>query len=337
MEDKTKLTDEQVSKVYNELAEVDQASTNALKKAEEETESSNYTELEKIETESYITDIGSINAEVNESTDDYKELFEQYNLTENDVKSMIDIVDKFKRNIDMNYYQVLPESLKNIADGMRSVAIKQGVKASKNDSARFILNELVHDAKMNNAFNTYIEEINATALEMDEQYKLLISDAFNQAFNKINDLEVSDPEQAKKLKAVKAAFEDAISFNKQLQYVEKTTANKLQKYAKKYSNETAYFNNLVNVTDVKIPDIRELPQIIYKALPQFSINEINVFIVVICKSVYNIDMENIVDLAYIYKMISSIYDYKFTNNYLSEDAEKLFGNIAKVITAIINK
>lgn len=337
MENKTELTNKQITGIYNGLAEVDNASAEALERASKETESKEYTELEKIDSSSPIVGIDNP-ADVIENDTDYKELFEQYNLTEKDVTSMIDIIDKYKRNIKMNYYDALPQSLKNIADGMRSIAIKQGMKATKNDSASFILNEFIHDAKMNNAFNTYIKEINETSLEMNEEYKLLMTNAFNEAFNKINDLEVSDPEQAKKLKAVKAAFEDAISFKKQLEFVEKTTRNKLRKYNnKRYINETAYFNNLVNITDVKIPDIRELPQIIHKALPQFTDQEINAFIIVICKSVYDIDMNNVVDLAYVYKMINTIYDYKFTNDYYSEDAEKLFGNIAKVITTIINK
>lgn len=329
----TILTDEETKKVYDKMASIDAASTEALIKAHEETESTKYTESEKIETDQPIVGIDNVQP----STEDYKEVFNEYSLQTNDIDKLFSLIEKYKKSENINYYNDLPESIKSIADGVRSISSTNGAPIGKNAAAKYILNEFIHDAKMNNAFNTYIEEINNAVSEMNEGYKNIISKTFDETFKKIDQIEAENPEQAEKIRLVKKSFDDAITFKKQLEYAEKISANKLKKITKKYSQETAYFNNLVNVTDVKIPNIRELPDIIFKALPQFSIKDIEKFIIVICKSSYELNMNNTLDLAYIYKMINSIYEYKFTIKYNSKEAEELFGNIAKVITVIINK
>lgn len=327
------ISNENAQKVFNTLSTVDSVSTEALKKAHEETESTDYTENEKMETDTPVVGVDNIQP----SIVDYNEVFKDYNIHTKDVNILFSLIDKYKRGENINYYNHLPESIKAIADGIRSMSDINGVKMGKNVAAKYILNEFIHDAKMNNAFNTYFEEMSEAMIEMNEGYKDIISKSFDETFKRINEIEAENPEQAEKIRLVKKAFDDAITFERQLEYVEKISASKLTKFTNRYNSETAYFNNLVNTTDVKIPDIRQLSNIIFKALPQFSINDINKFIITICKTSYDLNMNNIVDLAYTYKMISSIYEYKFTNNYISKEAEELFGNIAKVITAIINK
>ena len=57
MENKTELTNKQITGIYNGLAEVDIASAEALERASKETESKEYTELEKIDSSSPIVGI----------------------------------------------------------------------------------------------------------------------------------------------------------------------------------------------------------------------------------------------------------------------------------------
>jgi hypothetical protein len=70
------------------------------------------------------------------------------------------------------------------------------------------------------------------------------------------------------------------------------------------------------------------------------VDDIKKFIVVICRTTaYKMDVvRNVEDLAYIYRMINTIYLYKFIDGPVNTDDETLlFGNIAKVLDAIINK
>lgn len=334
------ITDTQIHEVYNKLDE-ENTSKEALENAQELTESSDYTEVEKIENsnDAIVPGIGTVNLdEIKETDKDYKEVLDAYNLSEEDAVNLIEVINKYKKNKKINYYELLPESIKAIADGFRSLGIKENYKMGKNEAAKAVLSEFIHDAQLNNTMDAFSSELNNTIAEMNAGYDKLLLEAFDDAFSKLDSIEAENPEQAAKIRLVKESFEEAITFNRQKAYVEKTSANKIRKFVSRYKNEVSYFNNRVNVTDVKIPDINELFPIIHNALPHFTDDEIKKFIIVICKSSYDLDVKNnIGDLAYIYKLVSNIYGYKFTNNFHDETATKIFGNIAEVITCIIYK
>lgn len=334
------ITNEQIKKVYDTLSEFDKDS-DKINKAKKLTEESNYDSSEKIELDSDNVIAGVNSTDINnvkENYNDYTEVFKDYDINENDVEELINLIKKYKNNEDINYYKNLPESVKKYADGIRSVSISSGYNMSRNESAKTILKEFVNDAQVKNVIDSFQTELNDTMIEMNTNYDRYILEAFDEAFSKIDEIEATNPEQAKNIRDVKKAFEDAITFSKQKEYIEKTSANKLNKYLNKYNGEIAYFNNRVNVTEVKVPDINELVPIIHEALPQFSIENIKKFIIVICKSNYDLDVEHrLIDLAYIYRMISIIYGYKFVTDFSNESTKKLFDTIADVITSIINK
>lgn len=330
----TALSKEQEKKIFDFLSSIDNKSIENLESAKKETEEIQYSDITVQENND---DLVGIN--INETESDYHEIFNEYSISNDDAITLLSIIEKYKNQEDIDFYILLPDSIKIMADGIKEASITQGIKCNKNDSAKFILNEIIHDAKITNAFNTFSEELNKSVIEMNEEYSKILTDAFDEAFANIDKIEAENPEQAIKIKKVKQAFDEATTFKRQLDYLnEKITANKLNKLLTKYSNETAYFNNLVNVTDVKIPDIRKLLTIIHDNLPQYDINDIKKFIIIICKSCYNINMEDIAELAYVYKMINNIYECGFINKDIkSEKAIIIFENISEVITAIINK
>ena len=329
------LTKEQKKEILKVVNEADAESGKKLEAAMKETESSDYKD---ITVQNDNSELVGIDTTINETESDYHEIFDEYNLSNEDATVLLSLIEKYNNNVEMNYYEAMPEAIKIMADGIRQATNIQGVKCGKNDSAKFILKEMVHDAKITNAFNTFSDELNKSVVEMNEEYAKILTDAFDEAFANIDKIEAENPEQAEKIKRVKAAFDEATTFSRQLEYVNKVTANKLNKLVKRYSNETAYFNNLVNVTDVKIPDIRKLLNIIHDNLPEYSIDDIKKFIIAICKSCQNINMDDIAELAYVYKMINNIYECTFIDkNNKTEKSNLIFGNIAKVITSIINK
>lgn len=334
---KSTITDEQVTKIYNDLSKEDETSTKNIENAETETNNSNYEKSEEINSDKAI--IPGI--DVQETNDDYRYILSNYDVTEDEVVGLIDLISRYKNNEDIDYYENLPKSFKDIADGFRSISLSKNYKMSKNESAKLILKELVNDAQISNTVDTFQSELNETVTNMNKEYDKIMLDAFDETFKKIDEIELKDPEQAKKIRTIKKAFDEALTFDKQREYINSISAKKLAKFTKHYSRETLYFNKLVNVTDVKIPDIRALLQVIHNNLPQFEIEDIKKFITAICKSSYDLQVDkNIEELAYIYKMVSSIYKYNFVKNYSddNDEAKTIFGNIADVITTcIINK
>lgn len=279
------------------------------------------------------------NNTINVTQSDYREVFKNYEINELEANIMLKLIDKYNNKEKYDFYPELPKVFKGIADGMRNLAIKEGAPISKNDAAKMVLQEIAHDAEFNNAMDSFQNEINSTVIEMNTGYSKILNEAFEDAFAKIDEYETTDPEQAEKIRAVKKAFDDSMNFDRQLEYINKNSINKLRKFIDRFSSERIYFNKLVNTTDVKVPDIGELLLIIHRELPEYEVDDIKVFLIAIIKTSYSLNVEkNIADMAYIYKLINNIYTYKFiTDTTNDETATLLFGNIAKVLDCIKNK
>lgn len=329
------ITEDQASKIFNTLTDEAPDSTEKLKEAEEVTQLTEYSEIEEMSNDQFIP--GTIEETIHETVEDTKEVLETYGITDNEATNMVELIDKYKKNVNMDYYSALPENFKAIADGIREYGGPDGQKIGKNQSAMLLLDELIHDSQFNNAMDSFQKEINDAVYDMNREYNKLFTDAFNETFAKIDDLKISDPEQAEKIIAVKQAFENATNFDKQKEYLQTYSAKKLAKLLSHYDTQISFFNKYINVTEVKVPDVGELFPIIKKNLPEYSDNDIKLFILAICKTCFALDFEhNVADMAYIYKLISNIYMYKFTEVASAEDF-LLFGKIADVIDSLQHK
>lgn len=333
---KATITDNQVKDIYNKLAPEDATSTELLKAAEEETESTEYSDIEEIEIDDSIAGVNT--KKVNPTENDYREVLDEYNITNEEAKSMIDLINNYRSgDTNKNYYELLPKSFKDIADGIRNSSAMQGQKVSRNNAAMFLLDQLINDSEFTNIMNSFQSEFANIATEMNTGYNKILSDAFNEVFENIDKIETEDPEKAKTIRAIKAAFDKSIVFDDQLEYAKKIGANKLTKLAGRLDSEAIYFNKKVNATDVKIPDISELVPIIHDKLPDYDIETIKKFIIILCKTMEDVDVENdVAGLAYIYKTINNIYIYRFID-IADENATLLFRNIATVLDCIKNK
>ena len=108
MKETTILTNTETEKIYNALSVIDAKSINGLKNAEQETENTDYDSITEIETDYVMPDINVTNK-------DYKDTLKDYNINEQEMYNMIDLINNYKSNIDMNYYERLPKSFKDIA------------------------------------------------------------------------------------------------------------------------------------------------------------------------------------------------------------------------------
>jgi polyhydroxyalkanoate synthesis regulator phasin len=278
----------------------------------------------------------SVDNTVGESERHYKEVFASYDLSKEDVKVLLEIVKRYKAGEKLNYYDAVPESFKAIADGLRNVAIKEGTPVSKNDATKFLLAELIRDAQTSKAFEDFDKELASTISEMDYKYNKIFTEAFDEVFAKIDELETKDPEQAAKIKIVKNAFDDAANLTSLTEFINSTSVSKLTKWATRFKDEVDYFNTKVNVTNVKIPDLGEVYLVIVANCPDLNPEDVKKFVVALCRQSYTLDVKNnIGDLAYIYRLVSSIYSYKFTNN--SKETPQLLKNITEVIKGISSR
>lgn len=329
------LTDEQVHEVYETLKDVDKESQDNLAKAQEMTENTEYNEIEEINTES--------SAPVNEKyIDGWVNSASNYGIFREDAIALIPIMQKYNKDKSIKVFDDLPESIKTIA---RSIALNNSTKRnrmSKESAAKLLLDTFILDVSMDEIVDEYNREILNITSETSESLHKSIDESYQEMFDKIDEIRKTDPDMADRIKLIKDSFEDAESFKRQSDYVNYLSKKKLEKWTLKFKDECSYFNKKVNTFDsIRVPDISELVDIIKLYLPQFSENDIKKFIVVISRSTLYyenaLDMTKIENVAYIYRLIDSIYRYKnSTPAVIDETAQNLFTRLSIVISKIKN-
>lgn len=342
----TKLTDDQVHHIYNELSEIDKTSADNLKAAEEQTESSNYTSEDNnvIEVIEEIPGVNvvpeNISSNIEENENDIKDVLELYDLDDESVIQMLKLIDDYKAGNTSHLYSKLPEKMQSMVNGVimtetggSPINIKN-LTAYRNSTAKMLIDSFISDAKISAAVDDFNKEMSMTMDEMNTEYDKLLNDAIDNVFNKIDEIRSEDPNQAEKIESVKYAFDTATTFEKQLQFAKRTPSNKFNKFITRYKDDVYYFNKRVNSNSigVKVNDIEEIVPIIKNALPQYTEEDIKKFVICICRTIENID--ELAGIAYEYRMISSIYKYKFVP--IDDKGEIIFENISKVIDVILS-
>ena len=338
------LTDEQVHHIYNKLSDADKASSDNLAAAKEETETNNYTSEDNtvIEVSEDIpgVDVVPSSAEsVQENENDIKSVLNSYDLDDESIIQIIKVIDEYKAGKQTSLYSRLPEKMKRMVNGILmtetggNINYKQ-LGAARNTIAKMLIDDFINDAKISASVDEFNSEMASAINEMNTEYDSMIGDTIDNVFNKIEEIRLENPDRAEGIEAVKKAFDDASTFEKQLEFAKKTSANKFNKLLTRYDDDVFYFNKTVNsnTVGVKVNDIEEILSIIKMALPQYNEDDIKKFIICICRTIHNID--DLAGIAYEYRMIASIYKYKFVP--IDEKGEIIFKNISKVIDAILS-
>ena len=331
----TTLTEEQIKQVYDKLNE-ENADADKLAAAHQETEDSVYEDIEE------IPEFDINTAEKVLPEDVLKQTILDYDLglSDEDALALVSVISKYRKDKNIKVYDILPEGAKNIVKNiMRNINTpnNKSNRISKENASRFFIDNFINDAELQNIIDEFNTSINSAYAEMGSDLSKLFTEAFDAEFDKIEEYETTDPEKAERVKNVKEAFADAKPpFNKLLEWINPKVKKIIYKKADlRFRDETSYFNNKVNVTDVKVPNIEELLDVIKLYDPSKTDAEIKRFIVAICRHVYNQDFNDIKNLAYIYRLVDSIYKYKFMPTILEDEASKsLFGAISVIIDKI---
>lgn len=339
------LTDEQVHTIYTDLAEVDKASADNLNAAMEETENSNYTSEDnnEIDIDEMIPGVNvtpeSIIENIHETEKDIKDALDPYNFDDETAVALIKVIDEYRSGKHTSLYSRLPKTIQDMVDNLLMAETNgkinfKDIMPNRNRIAKMLLDSFINDAKMSAAIEEYDSEMTATINQMNEEYDTIVSDAIDNVFNKIDEIRESNPDQANRIESVKKAFDEATTFERQLNFAINTTAKKFDKYLTRFKDNVYYFNKRVNnnTFGVKVNNVEELIPIIKLGLPQYSEDDIKKFIICICNTLKNVDDIN--EIAYQYRMIGSIYKYKFTS--IDEKGETIFSNISKVIESILS-
>jgi hypothetical protein len=350
--DELKLTEEQMHQIYSKLSDIDKASTDGLDAASKETEEANYTTDDNtiIEANDVLPGVDVIpesaysEDDIKENKDNFKDILSSYGVSDEDIAKMIDVIESYKAGkISSGLYNKLPDSFKQMCDGIASNTFKtdvygssrKNIAAMRNSVAKMLVENFIHDAKFAKAVDDYNVEMSGIISEMNEKYDDMLGNAIDEVFNKIEEIKVENPEKAERVLSIKNAFDSALTFERQIDFATRTSYKKFNKWLNRYEDETFYFNKKVNSNSlgVKFQNIEELLPIIKLALPQYDEDNIKQFIILISKTIGSFDNNELYEVAYTYRMISAIYKYKFIA--IDEKGEEIFSNISKAIDAIL--
>lgn len=360
----TVLTDEEVTKIYNDLSDKgENTNEDKLEEAKQETESSNYDNITPIESngvgvpqideealreaglsDEYIEELKKlpdVDTKIEETEANYKDTFKEYGITDEDSIELLKIIMQYKKDgISQGLYSKLPQTVKNLADGLVIVGKGESMKVSKDNAAKVLIDSFINDAKFSKSIDDFDEEMNSLVMSTSKEYKMLMNEYIEEMYKDIDKIRVEDPEKAQTLENIKKAFEDAAKYTKELEYLDHISAKKLKKITQNsFDSECFYFNKKVNTTEITLPNIQDVYPIIKKALPNFTELQIKEFIVIMCKASYNLDVINkIEDLAYIYRAVENIFTFRVIDmaDFESDFAKEVFGNVSVVIKKIIN-
>ena len=314
----TILTEEQVHHVYNELSGADKASADNLANAEKETAAADYKDV--VTMGSILDSIPGVAVtpanvdNIQENEEDVKSALNDYDFDDQTMVDMLRVIDDYRAGKTSNIYSKLPESFKNAVDNMIAGIDGGNAKELKEAGAKTLVESFINDAKINATMDDFNAEMSTAINDMNKEYDDMISKAIDDTFSKIDEIKAEDPERAKVIESVKSSFEDAISFNAQLEFAKNTKVNN-------------------NTFGVKVPNIEEIVPVIKSALPnKYTGNDIRKFVICVCKTAK--DPKDLAGTAYNYRLVSSIYRYKFTA--IDEKGETIFENISKVIDEIIS-
>ena len=336
MENNT-MTMEEVKQFHDALEGLNE-DKKALEKAREEAQ------LE-MDSNPKISVIEQNEDNIEETKKDYLEAFSPYGLTDNEATQLLSVILQYR--IDGNkdgLYSKLPAKIQTITKGFTVI---DGHRVSNDVAATIILDQFINDAKMNNTLDSYIEDMNSALGNMGVEYDAIFSKATDEIFDRIDELEVTDPEKAEKLKEIKQSFEFSKDYFLLISGMVGEGFTKkfvIKKYLNMYISRVYMFNKtMMNGKTVKFPDISEMIQILYDAMARenifFSDDVLKIFTVIIINEVMGLDLDgekNVSNLAYAYRLINNIYTLKYISNY-TESQRKTVDSIIESLRVIENK
>ena len=336
---KTKITTEQIEKLGTYLDEVEIPGKKELQEAMKETDTTVYPGLEEATEDIELGGMMPIASEeelakVEETDDDYKKAFSYYGITERDIVKMMNIIVDYKANPDGRYYDRLPKSMKTYADSFGAINKSNDIETN----ARELITSFITDAKFNSVVDKYQKEMLDLCESTESELSNIMESTIDEMMAKIEEIKEEDPDKAQSIIDIKEAFDASKKFDEELAFLDRTNKNKLKKLIinSRAESELRYFDNYVfdNIANIEIPSIFRVVPIIYAACPDYKDDTYKIFITIMVKLLCKKNIENLPELAYVYKHVDNIVMYESLGNYETDNAKELFGNISKVLDKI---
>lgn len=292
---------------------------------------------------------------------------DNYNLSEEEMMNMVDLIMKFRKDPNYPVFKNLPEIMKQ---SVRELAMSNGIPANGwNRLARMVLEEFVADSNFDATFvdlqKAIDDALNIPSLTdmYSEHTKNVMDKYIPEMAERIKD---EAPDKAERLLAVKEAFTKSytFSFAKESYDSNSRVRKSIRRWETELDKVIDSFNFNNDKSNFRMNDAKELPIVLehilisepnltakmYKEnneeVPQKYIDLINMkitkediakFCILVCKSCMNYNPHEIIDASYMYYLLKNIIMLKHTQEAKTDFAVELISNICDTITFIRNK
>jgi hypothetical protein len=306
-------------------------------------------QLVKVEAPEYKSD--SLTDIMAGSTDDktaesLKKAIGTYNLSDSDILETLTIVNRYKSGEKFSIYNALPDSLKRLVN----INCGSGNKQHRQLYAKMLIEAFIADANLEKEFvdfNTSLQkELDIPSL-MDMYNDHIKEVMETKLLEKAAAMEEKDPNAAKLLRDVSAAFTDSYTYKKLVEYLEnnKKFTKKISREVDKYNRYCNDLNYMSSKSEFVINDVSLMLPVLDKVLPEtldidgdiFLITNVNIkkFIVAFCSSCAFMDKTNTVHNAYIYYFIKNILTLEYSEVEKNEFAQTIINNIVETMKTIL--
>lgn len=252
-------------------------------------------------------------------------------LSDNECLELIELLRKYYSNRTIKLYENLPKRLAHHVDNF-ILSRKEFKGLDKESVASSILISIIN----NSAYDVSMEKIKYVAKQHRTRMLNMSDENFQQVFEKIDQIREENPEIAEQVLSIKEAFDKAKSFNIQLEYLKNDSLRNVKRYKQHFIGDISWYNKWVNQTDIPIPIIDPIMSIIQaKFKNRFTTDEYKSFVVLLIRSVKDLQINRLNNLAYVHKLTDSILRLRY--KFISSEDERIFSGIEKVLLAIREK
>lgn len=265
-------------------------------------------------------------------------------LSEEEVYEIYNLVMRYQSGEKFNIYNEMPKFMKKEVDNM---FIASGRSMTKKEISKFVMDNLIHEIKLDQAFIDLNETIrNELALpSMTEMYSEFMKETFEKSLIEVSEkIKDKDPEKAKLLRDVSEVYSKTYTFEELIEGLNNRKVRQFIKDTSKYKKLCNSFNGKYIDSRFKITNIDVCRQTLMNCAPEIGEEYIKKFIMLICKVCERKDPNDILDHTFMYYTVQNIrlleHD-QFEGDVLTDKRSDMYNmvieNIKKVVEEIKKK
>lgn len=256
-------------------------------------------------------------------------------MSEEDAIILTKLITRRLNKEKFSIYKELPNSIKNM---VRSMCGSNNINQLQACS-EMVLDQFISELKIEQEFIDFQKTLKK---EMDipnlvDMYGEYLKESMEvKLIEKANQIQETDPEKAKILLEISAAYSDSYTFARQL----KAFANndkecrRLDKEVKKYNRYCTEFNYKYKDTKFKINDIKLMEPTLRRVFEDSVYNSyIKEFIILFCRICRNLDANNVVEHSFMYYTIKNILSLDYLD--IHSDMYSTIKNNIEIVLKII--